>query len=424
MAIPADVTQEWTATPTLHREQAPDPSDDARQPGRTAAAPLLSPRHQDQGRSGSGLPGAQLSSPALRRHRIAALAQGQTEPMININLFRHFVPLQSLVPADRLQLAKQSSLVNYQPGQVLFSRGELARTQAFLIEGEIELQDESGARRLKFGDSEARYALAPGQRRAQTALCLKPAQVLFVDRELLDLMLAWSQTGGLEARELGTASDADDDHDWMTALLQNKAFLRIPPGNIAQIFASMEPVVFEAGQIIIRQGDPGDYYYVITDGRAQVVLEDSSGNSEEELAQLGVGRVFGEEALVSGEPRNATVRALSRCALMRLSSAAFARLLKAPLLREVQLGDIHPNVRLVDVRLPGEFERGHWPGAVNLPLGRLRTLAQNLDPAHEYWVYCDTGRRSASAVFLLNERGLDAKLVRGGIGVAQLTEAA
>ena len=94
------------------------------------------------------------------------------------------------------------------------------------------------------------------------------------------------------------------------------------------------------------------------------------------------------------------------------------------MLREVQLSEINPNVRLVDVRLPSEFERGHWPGALNIPLARLRALARTLDPAREYWVYCDTGRRSASAVFLLTERGFDAKLVRGGIGVAQLTEAA
>lgn len=345
--------------------------------------------------------------------------------MVNISLFGRFVPLQSLVPSDRTQLAKQSSLVNYQPGQVIFSRGELARTQAFLIDGEIELQDERSAHRLRATDPEARYPLAPAQRRSQTALCLKPAQILFVDRELLDVMLTWSQTGGLEVRDLDSAGDGDaGSQDWMTALLQSKAFLRIPPGNIAQIFASMEPVSFEAGQIILKQGDPGDYYYVITEGRAQVVLEDPNGNSEEELAQLGVGRAFGEEALVSGEPRNATVRALTRCSLMRLSSTAFSRLLKAPLMREVQMGEMGPNVRLVDVRLPSEFERGHWPGAINVPLARLRLLAQSLDPAREYWVYCDTGRRSASAVFLLSERGFDAKLVRGGLGVAQLTEAA
>lgn len=342
--------------------------------------------------------------------------------MVNISLFGRFVPLQSLVPADRAQLAKQSSLVNYQPGQVVFSRGELARTQAFLIEGELELQDEHRARRLKAGESEARYALAPGQRRSATAICLKSCQILFVDRELLDVMLTWSQTGGLEVRELTVGGGEAEGCDWMTALLQSKAFLRVPAGNIAQILASMEPVSFEAGEAIIRQGEPGDYYYVITEGRAQVVLEDPGGHSEEELAQLGVGRAFGEEALVSGEPRNATVRALTRCQLMRLASACFARLLKAPLLPEAQLSERRHEVQLLDVRLRSEFERGHLAGARNAPLARLRRMFDELALDQEYWVYCDTGRRSASAVFLLNERGFNARLIKGGVPAGLFSE--
>lgn len=342
--------------------------------------------------------------------------------MVNFSLFGRFVPLQSLVPADRAQLAKQSSLVNYHPGQVVFARGELARTQAYLIEGELELQQEDQAWRLKAGDSEARYALAPGPRRSATAICLKPCQILFVDRELLDVMLTWSQTGGVEVREMNAGAGETEGGDWMTALLQSKAFLRVPAGNIAQILSSMEPVSFEAGEVIIRQGDPGDYYYVIREGRAQVVLEDPGGHSEEELAQLGVGRAFGEEALVSGEPRNATVRALTRCHLMRLSSACFARLLKAPLLPEASLSELRADVQLLDVRLPSEFERSHLAGARNVPLARLRRMFDELDASLEYWVYCDTGRRSASAVFLLNERGFNARWIKGGVPAAQLNE--
>mgnify|MGYP002777445884 CR=1 FL=1 len=335
--------------------------------------------------------------------------------MVNIGLFGRFVPLQSLPPADRTQLAKQSSLVNYQPGQVIFNRGEMARTQAFLIDGEIDLVDASmSATRLSAADPEAKHALAPGHRRSATALCVKACQVLFVDRELLDVMLTWSQTGGVD--------DPARDTDWVTALLQSKAFLRIPPGNIAQILASMEAVQIQAGENIIKQGDPGDYYYVITEGRAQVILED--GHSEEELAQLGVGRGFGEEALVSGEPRNATVRALTRCKLMRLASAQFSRLLKAPMLREASLSDRRSGVHLIDVRLPGEFERGHLSGAINVPLARIRDAAKLLDPELEYWIYCDTGRRSASATFLLAERGFNAKLIKGGVTSDQLAVAA
>ena len=57
--------------------------------------------------------------------------------MVNTQLFARLVPLQSLLQSDRAQLAKQSSVLVYRPGQVVFSRGELARTQAYLLEGEL-----------------------------------------------------------------------------------------------------------------------------------------------------------------------------------------------------------------------------------------------------------------------------------------------
>jgi CRP-like cAMP-binding protein len=329
--------------------------------------------------------------------------------MINTQLFARFVPLQSLLQADRIQLAKQSNVMSFEAGQAVFARGDLARTQAYLVEGELELHTEVGTVSLVAGSESARYALAPGHRRSASAIASKAAQVLFVDSDLLDLLLTWSQTGQ-ESRD-----NADESADWMTSLLQSKAFLRVPPGNIAQIFASLEAISFSPGQNIIQQGTPGDYYYIITDGRVQVILEDPRNNSEEELAQLGPGKGFGEEALVSGAPRNASVRALTRCTLMRLSSANFQRFLRAPLLRETTLGDLNGEEQLIDVRLPEEFSHGHLPAAINIPLTRMREMAKSLDPAKAYCVYCDTGRRSSSATFLLSERGFKARFVRGGV---------
>ncbi|MCB1633900.1 MAG: cyclic nucleotide-binding domain-containing protein [Xanthomonadales bacterium] len=335
--------------------------------------------------------------------------------MVNISLFNRLVPLKALLPADRTQLAKQSSVLQYQPGQAMFRDGELARTHAYLIEGSVELTNDQGLRVLHAEDADAVHPLAPGPRRSAAGRALTAAKVLYVDREQLDVFLTWTQAGEMEVSEIGAEADDADSHDWMTALLQSKAFLRIPPANIAQIFSSMEPVAIAAGETILRQGEPGDYYYVVTEGRCQVVLESPDGMEEEELAQLGVGRCFGEEALVSGEPRNATVRALTRCNLMRLSSSAFNRLLKAPLLDEVTLDELPEGAVLVDVRLPAEFMAGHLPGAINLPLNHLRKLADSLQAGGSYWIYCDTGRRSASAAFLLSERGFDAHLIRGGV---------
>ena len=55
------------------------------------------------------------------------------------------------------------------------------------------------------------------------------------------------------------------------------------------------------------------------------------------------------------------------------------------------------------------------PGAINVPLAHLRELTGGLDPGRCYVVYCDSGRRSASATYLLCERGFDAHLLAGGV---------
>lgn len=335
--------------------------------------------------------------------------------MVNPSLFQRFVPLQSLSHTDRQQLARQSSVQQYKPGEIVFSQGEVARTLAFLLDGALELKNEQGSRSLEAGHEEARHALARGARRSASAICVRNAQVLFVDAEVLDLLMTWSQTGQIEVRSL----DEDDSDDWMTGLLQSKAFLKVPPANIAQLFSSMEAVSAEPGNVIIRQGDLGDYYYVVTSGKVQVLVRTANG-SEEELAQLGVGRSFGEEALISGDPRNASVRALTHCELMRLSADRFHKLLRAPVLTEVSLADRTPKILLLDVRLPEEYWQGHVLGAVNLPLRFLRRNLSKLDPRIEYWVYCDTGRRSASATYLLCEQGFNAKLVKGGASAADL----
>ncbi len=340
--------------------------------------------------------------------------------MVTTELFSKLIPLKSLSDADRQQLAKVSSVLAYGVGQTVFAKGEMARTQAYLLEGELQLRGDERDATLAAGSEAARFPIAPGTRRNVSAVCKQAARVLFVDAELLDLLLTWGGTGGVDIEKTADALDdaaLDDSHDWMTALLQSKAFLRVPPANIAEIFANMEAISFHPGESILEINTPGDYYYIVTHGKVQVYLPDIDGMGEEELAQLGVGKGFGEEALVSGAPRNASVRAVTRCVLMRLSSDAFARLLRAPLLPEVLFADVRGKTsatqHLIDVRSPAEFDRQHLADAINLPLSGIRESAKSLNPNSEYWVYCDTGRRSASATFLLNQSGIHAKHLKG-----------
>lgn len=73
--------------------------------------------------------------------------------------------------------------------------------------------------------------------------------------------------------------------------------------------------------------------------------------------------------------------------------------------------------RAVDVREPDEYEMGHIPGAVLLPLGQVTAKAAQLlpDPQAVWLVYCRTGRRSAEAVRLLEQLGYEHLYDLGGI---------
>jgi rhodanese-related sulfurtransferase len=74
----------------------------------------------------------------------------------------------------------------------------------------------------------------------------------------------------------------------------------------------------------------------------------------------------------------------------------------------------------LDVRLPSEFEAYHNGGAINIPLYFIRLKLKTLDPSVPYVVCCDTGRRSSAGAFILNERGFQTVVLRGGLNQSGL----
>lgn len=331
-----------------------------------------------------------------------------------------FNPLNALSPDHLNELARKSRRVTVAAGQYLFRDGKRPEHQLFLVGGTVELLGaDAVTETLEGGTDAARGSLDSAAARARAARAKTDVSALAVDRDLLDLMLTWDQAGGYRVEELGDASTEVDDTDWMARLLQTECFRRIPPANIQTIFMRMEPVAFEAGDTVIRQGDPGDYFYIVRDGRCRVTCVTRSKPDGIRLADLGPGSGFGEEALISDKERNATVTMLTAGTLMRLSKQDFNALLNEPLLEWIDYEDAaaleRSGARWVDVRLPPEYEDGHIAGAGNMPLFVLRMQAQRLDPALTHIVYCDSGRRSSAASFLLSERGFDVRVLRGGL---------
>lgn len=86
---------------------------------------------------------------------------------------------------------------------------------------------------------------------------------------------------------------------------------------LEHLAARMTPVRYPVGAFIVREGDPGDGFYLVTDGEVRVVQGDR------ELRRLGPGSSFGEIALLRGVPRTATVEAVTSVSGWRLDAPAF-----------------------------------------------------------------------------------------------------
>jgi putative ABC transport system ATP-binding protein len=82
-------------------------------------------------------------------------------------------------------------------------------------------------------------------------------------------------------------------------------FASLKTAELSQVAERMAPRRFKAGDVLIRQGDIGDQFFLLREGEVDVLIRD--GGSEKAVAILGAGKYFGERALITGEVRNATV---------------------------------------------------------------------------------------------------------------------
>lgn len=212
-----------------------------------------------------------------------------------------------------------------------------------------------------------------------------------------------------EPHELAPASD-----DWMLRLLQLPLIARLSPLQLPKLYACLQTMEVAADQLIVRQNEPGDAFYLIVRGRCQVTREHQA--TPMALAELGPGDSFGEEALISGAPRNATVTMRSEGLLLRLDREDFRALRRGQRDATISASQAHEllesgRARCLDVRLAADFADNGDPQALNIPLHLLRLKLAQLD-RRLIWICCgDDSQRNAIAAFVLTQRGFDARVL-------------
>jgi CRP-like cAMP-binding protein len=345
------------------------------------------------------------------------------EATVNTRLLQTLSPLDGLKRENLRALVKKTAIRNLPAGRFLFKEGDKEHRTIYVLDGEIELcRDGEVVSVVSGGTAAARNPLSPMLPRRASARTLTTVSYISIDSDLLDVMLTWDQTGSYEVSDLRGVAESNTQGDWMTTLLQTKAFHRIPPANIQAIFMRMQQVNYKANDVVIKQGDEGDYFYVITDGRCRVTRETPLNKDGIKLAELSIGDTFGEEALISEAKRNATITMLTDGSLMRLAKDDFKTLLNEPMLQWVEMEQAEKIIARggawLDVRLPSEFQNYHLPNAINIPLYFIRLKLKGLAKDKKYVVVCDTGRRSSAAAYILCERGYDACVLSGGLSLS------
>ncbi len=336
--------------------------------------------------------------------------------------------LQTLIPIsnlskDSIELIVPGSRVKaVSKGNIVFSEGDNDDYAFYLLKGELKLISTDNTDFRIYSETDgARYPLAQFQPRQYTAKAEEDSLILCIDKTLMDSLLIGNDAdistcnSGLEVNDIGN----DEDEDWMTRILQSPLYTNISVENIQKIFSKIESIDVRKGDVIVNQGDNGDYYYIIQSGRCQISRKPTPTAQGINLAQIREGDAFGEEAIIANTKRNASVTMLTDGRLMRLSKDDFVELILFSILQKVDYETAQAieekGAIWLDVRYPDEYQDYSIEASVNIPLNILRLQVGKLDRSRQYITCCDSGSRSSIAAFILAQHGYDVYQLNSGL---------
>lgn len=211
-----------------------------------------------------------------------------------------------------------------------------------------------------------------------------PAQVLWVDAAQHEFLSRCAQ----DAQTINEPTDVR----WLERFLNSQMMQRVRPDHWQQMVQSFRPRHYRAGETVVEKGASGDVCFVIQQGH--VVVHDGGRT----LCHLGPGDFFGEDALVTGGSRNASVTALQQVVVQVIEKHVFSRLLLEQVIEFVAVPEDGQRLNLSDGCEAGE----------GVALVELRNHIQRLDGREKYYVGGGTRAQRALAALLLIQQGFTA----------------
>jgi len=332
--------------------------------------------------------------------------------IISPAILKKYFPLNTL-QEDELNLVMGKTRVeNVQKRSIIFEQGSDDEDTIYLVSGSIQLESTQGASHLL--DAESEQAFFPianiKPRKFSATVNSDNAAIVKIPTALINSFLSKGDKDKFLKSSFSSVENETGvlDSDWMMAMKQTPLFQKLDEEYIAQLFQVMEKKHYKAGEAVVRQGELGEFFYLIKEGNCQVSRNDDAGDNV--LAELEPTESFGEEALLAHTPRNATVTMLNDGILMRISRDDFDRFMFQPVVHWLKLTEA---VRLckegaiqIDVRKDSE-KRKSFRDAIKAPIHQLRDLIKELDKDKNYLLICDNSNQGAVASYLFSKFGLE-----------------
>ncbi|MDH5395124.1 MAG: cyclic nucleotide-binding domain-containing protein, partial [Gammaproteobacteria bacterium] len=341
---------------------------------------------------------------------------------IDRKILKTLEPLNRLNPILLDELAAKSIIDEVPAGRIVCRYNDKDSRQIYLLSGQLEIATQ-GQTEVKVVKTKTALTkpVAEGSPRNITVKTKSASTLLYIDADLLELLL--SDEPGLNTTYQVTEIESDSDDDWMLTFLQSPAFLQLPTENIQKLLTRMEEIPVKKDQVVIAQGGMDDNYYIIKNGSCNVHRKPFKDAANVLLAVLPTGSGFGEEALITNGKRNATITMREDGALMRLKKKDFLELLITPLISYFEHTEIQNKIQqgnvVIDVRTETQSKQKPLEGAVNIPLSMLRMKFDSLNSGREYILVCNDGSQSAAAAFLMISNGFKCSVLNHGLNSVQ-----
>ncbi len=239
------------------------------------------------------------------------------------------IPLLREINAPAFEiLRREASSISLGAGQLLYRVGDPADSLYVVLDGrvrvEVPMADPDGTEvlaELEPAEVIGELALLRGKPRSAQVRAVQEANLVRIRKATLDRMLAQDaefgkKLEGMAARRMAGVQIAS------VHLLAGTERAFGPSADLESNWLRLG-----AGETLVRQGDPPDFLYVSVSGRLEVVRE-RPGQEDEVLDLLPPGAILGELALLAGDPHPATVRAVRRSEVVRVSRAQYLSVLE------------------------------------------------------------------------------------------------